>query len=131
VLLDARLGLVGQLAAAGIEELDAVVLVRIVRGADDHAEVALETLRQVRDAGGRQRADQHHVHARCDEARFERRFEHVAGEPRVLAHEDRAAFGREHARRGTRQPQRELDGERMLADSTAHPIGTEVFACHD
>src|SRR6185295_18668107 len=59
--LDALLELIRELCARGIEELDAVVVVEIVRSADDDAEVRLETRRHVRDAGRRQRADEQHV----------------------------------------------------------------------
>jgi hypothetical protein len=38
--------LVRQLAAAGVEKFDAVVLVRVVRSADDDTEAALEALRR-------------------------------------------------------------------------------------
>ena len=37
-------------------------------------------LGEIRDAGRRQRTDQHHVDARGDESRFQRRLEHVAGD---------------------------------------------------
>src|SRR6185436_6589957 len=131
MLLDARLDLVRKLGAVPIEELDAVVVVQIVRRADDDAEVAFEALRQVSDARGRQRTHQHDVDPGSDEARFERGLEHVARESRVLAHEHSAALGGEHARCSAREAQRKVDSERMLADATAHAVGSEVFSCHD
>ena len=130
VRLDLLLEFVGQLAAVLVEELDAVVFVRVVRGADHHAELATELLRHVRDAGRRQRTDQAHVDAGGDEARLERGFEHVAGQARVLADECGAAIGREHAGRGAREPQRELDGHGFLADPAAHAIGAEILPGH-
>jgi hypothetical protein len=81
------------LAPERIEELDAVVVVGIVRGADDHAEIAAEAARHVGDAGRRQRPHQQHVHAGGDETGLERRFEHVAGDARVLADQHGAALG--------------------------------------
>ena len=80
--------------------------------------------------GRRQRADEHDVHAGGDEARFERGFEHVAGQARVLADEHRAALGREHARRGAREAQREIHGHRVFADAAANAIGAEILTCH-
>ena len=80
--------------------------------------------------GRRQRADQHHIDARGDEARFERRLEHVARQPRVLADEHGAALRREHPRRGAREPQREIHRHRVLADVAAHAIGAKVFPAH-
>src|SRR5690606_781672 len=56
VLLDRRLLLVGELLARAGEELDPVVLVRVVRRADHDPDVGAELLREVGDAGGRQRA---------------------------------------------------------------------------
>ena len=115
------------LLPGGVEELDAVVLVGIVRGADDHAEAAAEALGHVGDAGRRQRPDQHHVDAGRDEARLQRRLEHIARHARVLADEHAAALRREHARRRARQPQREIHGHRRLADPAAHAVGAEIL----
>ena len=114
----------------GVEELDAVVVVEIVRGADDDAEAAFELAREIGDAGSGQRTDQHDVDAGGDETRLERRFEHVAGQARVLADQHRAAVRREHARRGARQSQREIHRHRMLADPTADAVGAEILTCH-
>ena len=128
--LDQHLHLVGQLAARGIEELDAVVLVRIVRGADDHAEAAAQALGHVGDAGRGQRPDQHDIDAGGDESRLQRRLEHVARQAGVFADEHAAALRRQHARGGTRQPQREIHGHGRLADAAAHAIGAEVTNRH-
>ena len=70
-----------------------------------------------------------HVHARGDETRFERRFEHVAGHARVLADQHPATVGSQHARRGAGQAQREIHSHRVVADPAADAIGTEVFPC--
>jgi hypothetical protein len=128
VLFDLRFDLIAELAAGAIEELDAVVLVGIVRGADDHAEIAFEPFGEVSDARRRQWTDQHHVDAGRDEARFQRGFEHVAGDPRVLADQHRAAFRSQDARRRTGQFQRELHCQRMLTHTATHAIGAKVFA---
>jgi hypothetical protein len=66
-----RLDFVGKLAAIPIEELDAVVLVQVVRCADDDAEIATEVFREIGDAWRRQRANQLDVDAGGDEAGFE------------------------------------------------------------
>ena len=87
-------------------------------------------LREIGDARRRQRSDQHDVDAGGDEAGLERGFEHVAGQARVLADEHRAALGREHARRGARQAQREIHGHRMFADPAANAVGAEILTCH-
>src|SRR5581483_4227255 len=63
-----------------------------------------------------------------DEARFQCRFEHVAGNARVLADENCAALGGEHPRSGASQQQRKIHGHRMLADRAADPVRSEVLA---
>ena len=82
---------------------------------------AVEAAGHVGDARRRQRPDQHDVDAGGDEARLERRLEHVAREARVLADQHRAALGRQHAGRRARQLQREVDGHRVLAHAPATP----------
>ena len=91
--LDGFFDFIGKLAAVGVEELDAVVVIQIVRRADDDAEVAIELAREIGDARSGQRPDQHDVDARGDEARLERGLEHVSRQPSVLADEHGAAIG--------------------------------------
>ena len=131
-LLDRELDLVGQLVAVGAEQLDAVVLVGVVRGRDHHAEIGPQRARQHRDAGRRQRAEQGHVHAHRDEARGQRRLQHVAGEPRVLAdhHAMAVIAAREVAARREAEPQRDLRGHRRLVGGAADAVGTEQLARH-
>ena len=132
--LDRRLDRIVELLAVGREELDAVVLVRIVRGADDDAGVGAQAARQERHRRRRHRAEQAHVGTGGDQARLQRRLEHVAGHARVLADQHRrpfAAAAQGHARRAT-QAQHELGGDRPLADLSADAVGAEVFAlAHD
>src|SRR6185312_4643111 len=126
--LDALLELIRELRAAAIEELDAVVVVRIVRGADDDAEVTVEMARHIGDTRRRQRPYQHHVDAGSDEASLERRFEHVAGEPGVLADEDGTTPGHEHSRRSAREGQREVHGHGVLPHAAPDTISAEIFS---
>ena len=90
-LLDLELDLVGKLEPVGAEQLDAVVLIGIVRGRDHDAEIAAHGARQHGDRGRRHRAEQQDIHADRGEAGHERVFDHVAGEPRVLADDDPVA----------------------------------------
>ena len=69
----------------GREELDAVVVVRIVRGGDHDAAIGAQRARQVRDGRRRHRAHQLHVDAGGDQPGFQRGLEHVVGDARVLA----------------------------------------------
>ena len=92
--LDLGLDLVGQLEPVAGEELDAVVLVGVVRGADDHAGVGAHRRGDERDARRGQRPHQQHVGARRDDARLERALQHVARQPGVLADHDAPLCGR-------------------------------------
>src|SRR5262245_2637363 len=130
MLFDARLELIAQLGTARIEKLDAVVIVEVVRGTDHDTEVTFEALRHIGNAGSRQRPDQHHIDTRCNEARFERGFEHVPRETRVLADEHRAALRGQNPRRRTRQPQREVHGHRFATHLAAHTVSSKIFSAH-
>ena len=83
--LDVALPGVGQLLAPRREELDAVVVVGVVRGADHDAQRQAQRARQVGHARGRQRAGEQDVDAGRGEPGLERRLDHVARRSRVLA----------------------------------------------
>ena len=92
-LLDLELGVVGELVAVGPEQLDAVIGEGIVRGGDHHAEIGAERAGQHGDGRRRHRPEQEHVHADGGEAGDERGFDHIAGEPRILADHHAMAIG--------------------------------------
>ena len=128
--LDPLLDLVRQLVAVAAEQLDAVVAIGIVRGRDNDADIGAQAARQHRDRRGRQRPDQHHVHAHRDEAGGQRRLEHVARKPGVLADDDemlvRAVFEafadrHRHFERGFRR-------HRLDVGSAADPVSAEELA---
>ncbi len=132
-LLDLALGLVGELVAVGIEQLDAVVVERVVRGRDHHAEIGAQRARQHGDGGRRHRAEQEHVHADGGEARHQRRLEHVAGQARVLADHDAVAVRcRVWKILPAAMPtlQRDLRRHRRLVGEPANAVGTEIAARH-
>ena len=52
------------------------------------AEIGPQAARQHGNGRGRERADQHNIHAHRHKARGQRGFEHVTGESRVLADDD-------------------------------------------
>ena len=82
---DRQLLLVRELVAVRTEELDAVVVIRIVGGGDHDAEIGAERARQHGDGGRRQRAEQEHVHAGGEKPGGQRLLDHVARKPCVLA----------------------------------------------
>jgi hypothetical protein len=130
--LDRRLDLVGELVPVGAEQLDAVILERIVRGRDHDAEIGAQAARQHGDGRRRQRPDQHDIHAHGDEARGQRRLDHIAREPRVLADDDKMAMvaAAQDAACPHRHVERSLGGHRLAVGGAANPIGAEQLARH-
>jgi len=128
--LDGFLESVRKLLPFRIEEFDAVVVIGVVRCADDDAEVGIHLLREHRNGGSRQRAREQHVDACGHEPGLERGLEHVTRNARVLTDEHRAAFRCEHTCRGAREAQREIDGHGCGSDLPADAVGAEVAACH-
>ena len=130
--LDLQLDRVGELVAVRPEQLDAVVLVRIVRGRDHDPEIAAHHARQHRDRRRRQRPQQHHVHAHGQEAGGERGLQHVAGEPRVLADDDAmpVVAAPEMRPRRQRQRQRRRRRDRLAIGLASDSIRPEQLARH-
>ncbi len=87
-LFELDLHLIGQLEAVRPEDLDAVVLIGVVRGADHHAGVRAHARREVGDGRRRERPREHDLAAHGADARRERGLEHVARQARVLADDD-------------------------------------------
>ena len=125
--LDLGLDLVGQLEAVGGEDLDAVVLVRIVRRADHEARVRAHRPGDERDPGRGQRAHQQHVGAGGDDPRLQRALQHVAGQARVLADHDasRALGAAEPLRHRLPEAQRHLRGHRVAVGDAADAVSSE------
>ena len=138
MLFDAQLDFVRQLVAVRAEELDAVVVVRIVRRADNDAGRQAQRAGEISDARRRHRARQHDVDARGGKARFEGRFEHVAGHARVFADQHRgprAGLGpsigfREHFAGRITEPQYEIGRDRRFAYFAPNAIRAEITTCH-
>ena len=130
--LDLALGLVGELVAVGVEQLDAVVGEGVVGGRDHHAEVGPERACQHGDGRRRHRPQQEHVHADGGEARHQRRLDHVAGEPRVLADDHAMPVGAagEHLARGHADLERDLGGHGAAVGEPANAIGAEISPRH-
>ncbi|MNL33878.1 hypothetical protein D3C87_1558120 [compost metagenome] len=125
------LDFVRQLGALSGEKLDAVIVVRIVRSADHDACFGMEGARQIGDGRCRHRAQEHHIGTRRRQSGLECRFEHVAGDPGVLAHQHFA--GAHFAERHTRSPtelEHEIRRDRVFADATTNAVGTKVFFSH-
>ena len=126
-LLHHQFGFVRQLEAVAREELDAVVLKGVVRGRDHHTRVGAHGRGDVGDARGGERPHQEHVHPHGADPRHQGAFQHVAGEPRVLADHDPVAplavF--KDVGRGAPDLHRHLRGHRIDVGHTADPVGSE------
>jgi hypothetical protein len=105
----------------GVEELDAVVLRRVVRGRDHDAQIE----REQSDRRCRQHARDNCVAARGDDSARERLLELGPGCARVTADEDATTAGPEGC--GLPQPLDQLDGQ-VLADDPANAVRSEVAA---
>ena len=136
--LDLALHGVRQLHAVRREELDAVVLERIVRGGDHHARGKPQRAREERDRGSGHRSHEERIDARRGESRLERGLEHVARDARVLADQHRRARAmrlrdvrtRQHLARGVSQLQHEVGRDGRLAHAPANAVGAEVSPAH-
>jgi hypothetical protein len=121
--LDLLLGSVRQLAAVAVEELDAVVLGRVVLGRDDRGEIEAEQ----RDRGRRQDAGKNGGAARGDDPAGESFLELRPAPPRVPPHEDASPAAPDGC--GLPEALDEIGRER-LADDAANAVGSEVLPRH-
>ena len=128
-LLDLRFGRVVELEPVAAEELDPVVLVRVVGGRDDGGEVEAVLADQQRRRGGRQDATEQHVPARGGDAGGERRLEHRAGLARVADDEHARLVLAQPADDGVAEAERQVGGEH-IAGGAAHAVGAEQPASH-
>ncbi|MCW0450404.1 hypothetical protein NB706_003238 [Xanthomonas sacchari] len=128
--LDRLLGGVVELLAVGGKELDAVVVVRVVRGADDDAGVGTESAREERHRRSRHRPEQLHVGAGRDQPGLQRRLEHVAGDARVLADHHGGmcrTVMRQHTPQRITETHHEIGGNHTLSDPATNTVGTKVL----
>ena len=134
--LDGALRGIGKLAPRPGKELDAVVVVGIVRSADHYAGGESQRPREIGDRRGRHGSDEQGVHAGGGQAGFESGLEHVAGNPRVLADQHGGVLypfllpAREHLARGVAQLHHEIRRDRGLPYLAANAVGAEVFSAH-
>ena len=129
---DAAFDLVRQLVAVGTEQLDAVVMVGIVRGRDHHAEIRAQRARQHGHRGRRDRSEQKDIHAGRAEAGDHRVLQHVAGQPRVLAdHHAVAVVAALERHAGSHADlHRHFRGHRKLVGAAANAVRSEIASRH-
>ncbi|AJP48466.1 hypothetical protein PG1C_08370 [Rugosibacter aromaticivorans] len=85
---------VRQFGALRGKKLDAVIVIRIMRGGNNHSRLQAQCAREISYRRGRHRAAQHDIHSCGSETRFQRRFQHIAGNTCVFADQYRRMFNR-------------------------------------
>ena len=130
--LDLGFDLVAELVAVRPEQLDAVVVERIVRGRDHHAEIGAHRARQHADRRRRDRAGEQHVHADRGEAGDQRGLDHVAGQAGVLADQDAMAVFAvlEDQPGGLTDLERQFRGNDPVGPA-ANAVGAEITTNHE
>ena len=118
------------------EQLDAIIVMRVVACRNHHPEMGAKRACQIGDARCRHRPEQAAVHADGGESCNKRRFHHIAGHSGVLADHDKRPSGPvfrvvvdEPAAGRQRQADNRLGGHCPGIDPCAHPVGTE-HSCH-
>ena len=129
-VLDLEDGLFVHLLAVAVEELDAVVVERVVGGGDHDAAVEVVHPRDVGDGGGGGDVHDVGVGAAGHQAGAERVFEHVAGAAGVLADDDLGLLAEARAVVPA-EVAADLDGVlegQVLVGFPAEAVGSEIFA---
>ena len=127
---DLRFDVIRQLEAIGPEQLDAIVLERIVGGGDHDAEIGPHAARQHGHGRRRQRTGEHHIHAARQESRCQGVFQHIAGKARILAdhYPMPVAAAGEMGAGGQCQLQRNVGRDGVAIGGTADAVGAEQLA---
>jgi hypothetical protein len=121
---DLLLRVVGQLHPVRAEELQPVVLVRVVRRRHHARQVEAEAPREQRRAGCRQHAAHEGVAAGGGDPRRQRGLEHLARLARVAHDQHLRNAARRQSRGRAPERQREVGGQE-LADDAANAVGAE------
>ena len=131
--LDGDLSLVVELVAVAVDEFDAVVFKRVVRGGDDDTEVRAKLGAEHGDGRCGQLSGENDIDTGGIETRSERRLEHFARSTRVAAQHDLGTlpalrFAAEHDGSGLREAHDELRGHGMTIGHGTDAVGAEELA---
>ncbi|MCY1392926.1 hypothetical protein D9M71_78100 [compost metagenome] len=129
--LDHQLDFIRQFGALAGKELDAIIVMGVVRCTDDDARIGMKGSGQIGNCRRGHRPQQHHIGASGGKAGLQRGFEHVARDARVLAdqHLAGAQTTKGHAG-GPTELEHEIRCNRVLANTTANAVSTKVFSAH-
>ncbi len=118
-----------QLGAVDREELDAVIIKRVVRGGDNDTGFGTEGTGQIGYRRSRHRAGERGRQTRCRQTGFQRRLQHIARDTGIFTNDDFArTVACQHLACRPSQLQDEIRGDRRIAHATTNPIGTKIFA---
>ena len=130
-LFDHQLNFVRQLGALPGEELDAVVMMGIVRGTDNDSGLGMESTGQVGNCWRRHRAEQHHIRAGRGQTSLQGRLEHITGDARVLADQNAALALLAKCHPGCpAELEHEFRGYREVTDTPTNTVSTKIFSTH-
>ena len=127
--LNRLLGCVCQLEAVSAEELDPIVLIRVMRSGHDDADVEAVLGDKQRRRGGWQHAAKQRLAAGRGDPCSQRRFEHLAGLARVANHEHARASTSSLLGRRAPERQRQL-GRQLFASEPANTVGAKEMTSH-
>ena len=115
-----------------VEELDAVVRIRVVAGADHHPQLGALGAGEIGHRWRGQGAEQQHIDTGRIEARLQGRLEHVARNAGVFANQDLGpgVVLLEHLPHRVGQHQHKIRGDRGLAHGAADAIGSKILSAH-
>jgi hypothetical protein len=130
--LDLEFDFVGELEPVGTEQLDAIVLIGIVRGRDHHPEIGPQRAGQHGDGGRRHGAEEVDVHAHGGKAGGQGLLDHVAGAARILADHDAIAMVAAHELGAGRHAhlEREFGRQLVAIGEPANAVRAEIFPGH-
>ena len=129
--LDLQFMRVRKLVAVGAKQLDAIIGKVIVRGRDHHANIGAHGAGHHGHSRRRQGAEQAHIHTHAGKARHKSRFDHIAGQPGVLADHHQMApvpAALEQLARRKANPQGDFGGHGMAIGFTANTVSSKIGA---
>ena len=127
--LDCFFDVVRKLIAIGREELDAVVLIGVMRCGDDDTGRGAKGPCEIGHTGRGHRPEQPDVCPRRHQARLQGRLEHVARDPRIFSDQNLPAIPVALAEDPSRRPtelQDEVRSDHPLPDAPADPVRPEI-----
>ena len=130
--LDQVLDLVRKLQPVRAEELDAIVIIRVMGRADDDPGLGPKSAGQIGNGGGRHRPGQQRIDTSRGETRLQRRFKHISGDAGVLAdkHSGILPIPRKNPAGCPTQLQNEIGGDRISSHLATYAIGSEICTAH-